>query len=387
MPNSNRTNMTQMNDHDQNHELFQIYDEARCRVAQLKANPEADGREMDHWEKTANQIRERLILANQPLVRSIAVKFSCDEITIKDLVAEGQFGLVKAIEKFNRNRGCKFSTHAYRWIRQSISRSFGKYESSKRIPEGKQAAIHKMKQVEEQLMKALATEPTHQEIADAMGLTVKQVLDLETTDANYVSLDAPLGDMEGATMYDSYAANDPNPWEYALQQEQLSELKRALQLLAADERKVVVMKSSGPKTGPSYEEIGKAIGRSGERARQLYEVAIRKMRILLSEHEKIQSTLSIEPVLELATTKEASPKIPVTPSKGFRLKMRAVESNPDHHLMMNNGEWYCAFTLLRDDGTKTRVRNSLYADTVEAARKHRDKLILLYQAPLAAFAH
>ena len=369
-----------MPSHEQNLELFRLLETAQCRISEIKANPDAHPGELKKWERTEERLVEQLILANQGLVASIARKYQIFGMRIEDLVSEGIIGLTKAITKFDYRLGKQFATFAYYSIRGEITRALSSQVRTIRIPEGRLAEIRKMKSVQAQLRRAFGDEPTAEEIACEMGLSERKVRSLLASDLQIVSMDAEIGDTDGLTYGDLIAdryAEDPRV--AAERADRLELVGEAVKTLDGLEREVFLMFMADP--GRSLEATGKVLGRTGERIRQIRIAAFEKVRGYVEAKERKSPSQALKVFVaknENAPAGEKGAAAPVAKSRGFYLKMRAVEKNPNHHIWNNNGTWYCDFTLVTDSGEKNRVRNPLYTDNVEDARRCRDKMILLY---------
>ena len=404
--------------HEQNTELFQRLEMAKCRIREIKVDPEAHACELRHWEKKAEKATARLIEANLGLVGSIAKKYGSYGLPLADLISVGTMGLAKAIEKFDYRLGHQFATFSYYSIRGAITRTLSTQVRIIRIPEERLAEIRKVKAMQARLRqdsdgdsswetnveeisgkrrkaKAIfaentSREPNVEEIAWALGMPENKVRALLDLDRQTVSMNAPLGDESGMTRYDviqDKSAHDPS--EAADHASKLELVDEAEQTLVGLEREIFMMHLHDHL---SLNEIGKSFGRSGERIRQIYNTALKKVRAYVEAKDCKQPVQVFKAVVvkngpsQTAQAAVEPTSSPVAKPKVYRLKMRAVEKNPNHHITNNNGTWYCKFTLELADGGKNEVRNSLYTDNVEDARKRRDKLILLYRGLSESFA-
>lgn len=375
---------TAMPSHEQNLELFQLLETAQCRISEIKANPNAHPGELKQWERTEERLVNDLITANEGLVRSISGRYAGrlgkHEELDRVLFSDGCFGLSKAIQKFDWRRGYAFSTYAYPWIKQAISRSPA-FKGSLHIPEGRFKEIREVKELIAKLSREYGRKPLAEDIAKEMGIPVKKAHELnELASLSLVMLDAEIGGTDGITygnLIPDSSAEDPR--EAAERADRLDLVGEAAETLVGLEREVFLMFMDDP--GRSLEATGKALGRTGERIRQIRIAAFEKVRAYVEakDHKSPAQALKVFVAKnESAPAGEKGAAAPVAKSRGFYLKMRAVEKNPNHHIWNNNGTWYCDFTLVTDSGERNRVRNPLYTDNVEDARRRRDNFILLY---------
>lgn len=372
--------LSAMPSHEQNLELFQLLETAQCRIKEIKANPDAHPGELKKWVRTAERLVNDLITVNEGLVASIARKFVNFGMDTNDLISVGRIGMAKAIKKFDYRLGIQFATFAYFYIRGGITRALSAQGRTIRIPEGRLAEIRKVRSAQGRLRQASGCEPTAEEIAWEMGLSEKKVRALLALDVQIVSMASPVGDDGGLTygelIRDQFASDPHKASERA---DMLELVEEASGTLVGLERDVFQMFMDEPNR--SLEATGKVLGRTGERIRQIRIAAFEKVRGYVEAKECKSPAQALKVFVaknENAPAGEKGTAAPVEKNRGFYLKMRAVEKNPNHHIWNNNGTWYCNFTLVSESGKESRVRNSLYADNVEDARRRRDKMILLY---------
>ncbi|MGD7651677.1 MAG: sigma-70 family RNA polymerase sigma factor [Verrucomicrobiales bacterium] len=331
--------------------------------------------------------RDHLVLSNRGLVVSIAKGYQHFGLDLEDLTAAGTIGLMQAIDQFDFHRGYCLSTYATNPIRSAISRALSRGGRCIYIPEGKQAQIRELKKLEDRLFNETGCEPSVADIAREMDLPVNKVGVLRAVSRHsFVSLDTPLGDGGGLTIgevIEDSSAMDP---QMVADRAGLLELvAEAEETLDGRERTVYMQFKTEPQR--SLREIGIRLGVSGERVRQIRKSALEKVRAYVEAKDRRGAA----PALRAAVAVPAKPdrprpapaaaeagSSPPAGSTAYRLKMRAVADNPNHHITNNNGIWYCKFTLVHADGGKTEIRNSLHTDNVVQARRHRDRLILLY---------
>lgn len=241
----------------------------------------------DEEVELAQRIREgdqealdKLTTANLRFVVSVAKQYQNQGLTLPDLINEGNAGLVKAAKRFDETRGFKFISYAVWWIRQAILQALAEQSRIVRLPLNKIGSINKINKAYSFLEQAHERQPSAEEIATELDLTIKDVKQSMKISGRHVSMDAPLREGETSSLYDVVSSDDSPRPDRLLMTESLSlEINRALNTLSQRESDVIRLNFGLSNQPPmTLDEIGKTFDLTRERVRQIREKGIKRLK-------------------------------------------------------------------------------------------------------------
>jgi RNA polymerase primary sigma factor len=247
-------------------------------------------------QKGDEEARNLMVQANLRLVVKIAQDYNNFGLPLLDLISEGNIGLVKAVERFDPDKGGKLSTYAAWWIKQSIKRALANQGKTIRLPVHLVDRIAKMRKITSALADEFGREPTDDEIASEMGIPVNKVAHLKTVSVRPTSLDAPIGDDENTSFGQLVGdENAINPFDTLRSKSQRIDLDEILSDLEEREAEIIRLRFGiGPEGPLTLEEVGEKFEITRERVRQLQNIALSKMRRNMMSRERQRTAEEIQ---------------------------------------------------------------------------------------------
>lgn len=274
-----------MSEYDSNHSL-RVYLREISKTPLLTPKEEV---ELAARIKMGDQkARTHMIKANLRLVVKIAQDYSGYGLPLSDLISEGNIGLMKAVERFDPEKGGKLSTYGSWWIKQSIKRALANQSKTIRLPVHMVDKVSKMRKISTMMGESMGREPTDQELSDELGIPRRKLAMLKQASQRPTSLDAPVGD-DSSSDYSEMIGDERavNPLDALADKNMHGQLDGLLDILDERESRIIDARFGlNGKKPMTLEEVGREFGVTRERIRQLQNIALDKMRKKLRKKEK-----------------------------------------------------------------------------------------------------
>jgi RNA polymerase primary sigma factor len=262
--------------------------QAEHQLAEMPASDTQVRQQLEAEVKRGEKARRRLIVCNLRLVISVAKHYLNCGLPLSDLVQEGNVGLMEAVERYDHRRGLRFSTYAMWWIRQAIQRAVANHGRVIRLPARVNDELYRLRQAERSLESRLERLPTLQELAERMGMSLREVRRLVKWDRRTLSLDMPVGDEGDSHLRDFVQDQDTPPTEDIVARHQLRQVVQEVldARLRPREQEVLRMRFGlDGSEGLTLKQVAQKLGITRERVRQIEARALRRLRHVHTWHQ------------------------------------------------------------------------------------------------------
>jgi RNA polymerase primary sigma factor len=262
--------------------------QAKRQLAEMPASDAQMRQRLEAKVKCGEKARRRLIVCNLRLVISAAKRYLNCGLPLSDLVQEGNIGLVEAVERYDHRRGLRFSTYAMWWIRQAIQRAVANHGRMIRLPARVNDELYRLRQAERGLESRLKRLPTLQELAEQMGMSLREIRRLVKWDRRTLSLDMPVGDEGDSHLQDFVQDQGTPPTEDIVARHQLRQVVQEVldARLRPHEQEVLRMRFGlDDSEGLTLKQVAQKLGITRERVRQIEARALRRLRHAHTWHQ------------------------------------------------------------------------------------------------------